>query len=524
MNHSLLTGILELDPGWQILLSQLGIAWRRIDQVREIEPATYAVIIVNRFLSPMEVMSLEKYVRNGGAILDNGEFLQKSGNSRVKRRPIGTIFPESSDQAITDMLDILDVFTTVNTLPGARYLKNTVDVRPAGNGWIGFVGFDISRLLTDTRSRRKQFYANTPRFPSEIVATVTKGALLRIVRNVLKTLFFKRGLPYVYRWYFPGDFPNVFTFRIDSDDSRPEQVDAFFEAANRYGIKMTWFLHGEAHEGWFSHFRNYQAQGHEMAVHGYRHATYPTAAQNRHNIARCQELLDREGLTYEGFASPYGFWNTGLARAIADAGFTYSSEFSLSYDALPFYPNVEGDVSPVLQVPVHPVCIGSLIVARATDAQMQEYFTMILRQKLASQEPICLYDHPRHTYRNVLENMFQQIGDRGVPNMTMGEYARWWKHREAVEFRAEFQGKRLKILSHEVSPMHRLAVQFSPEHYALIEKEGEYSQDILSWRQLPDAPTVAKKKITTLRRLTPRFISYHLFAAWQRWKKMKDER
>ncbi len=388
MSNSLLTGILELDPGWEILINQLGIACRQIERVQEIEPASYAVIIVNRFLSPMEVLSLEKYVREGGAILDNGEFLKKSAGLAVKQHYVRSIFPSPADQLFLDKTDVIDIFSRTSFLPDARFLQKTVDILSVGNGWVGFVGFDISRLLTDSRSRRKQFYAPTPRFPTEIVATVTKGTIFRIVRQVLQELFFKRRLPYVYRWYFPRDNPSVFAYRIDSDDAHVEQVDAFFETANQHRIKMTWFLHGEAHEGWFGHFRKYQAQGHEMAVHGYRHATFPTAAQNRHNISRCQALLEQEGLVYEGFAAPYGFWNTGLARAVMDAGFHYSSEFSQAYDTLPFYPYVQGDFSGVLQLPVHPVCIGSLMAARATEAQMKEYFATVICQKLALLEPV----------------------------------------------------------------------------------------------------------------------------------------
>jgi hypothetical protein len=159
------------------------------------------------------------------------------------------------------------------------------------------------------------------------------------------------------------------------------------------------------------------------------------------------------GLAPEGFAAPYGIWNIALAAAVDDIGFTYSSEFSYAYDALPFFPATPVRQFSTLQVPVHPVCLGSLRRVGYAEPQMQKYMTAVINRKLSRREPLFFYHHPRDRFVGALDHLFSVLQERSESNMTMGEFARWWKKRLRVRFEAdEHAGTDITVRRSETPP------------------------------------------------------------------------
>ncbi|MDO9028075.1 MAG: hypothetical protein Q7U68_04350, partial [Candidatus Roizmanbacteria bacterium] len=145
------------------------------------------------------------------------------------------------------------------------------------------------------------------------------------------------------------------------------------------------------------------------------------------------------GIDPRGFAAPFGKWNASLAQAIRDLGFSYSSEFSYDYDNLPSPSFVYHGLPGTLQIPVHPICIGSLRRQGFTSIEMTGYFIDEIEKKLKMREPIVLYHHPTHENLDVVENIFRKIKDLNIPTMKMCEYADWWKKRAAVQISLEAQ-------------------------------------------------------------------------------------
>ncbi len=99
---------------------------------------------------------------------------------------------------------------------------------------------------------------------------------------------------------------------------------------------------------------------------------------------------------------------TNLAVQLVDCGFEYSSEFSYDYDNLPSVPRLRHGEG-TLQLPIHPICIGSLKRHSYSDKQMIQYFENVIQRKLASSEPIIFYHHPKDGYYDVLDWLFQEM-------------------------------------------------------------------------------------------------------------------
>lgn len=433
MTTRLHIGIVRPQPGWQLLLDQVGVEWSALTSVASVSPEQYSAIIVPTRITAAERTALRAYTCDGGAILDAANAF----STGWIRRPIRTLFPQQNDALFGDIA-LIDLFSFVHTTRTAQHLHGTVALREEGRGTVAWIGLPIDKLLIDTRKRRKQFYAPSGHFPNEMVALVSKAEIRLIVTRLLKELHFRRGLPFAHKRFFPEDAPSVFCFRIDSDGASRTQVESWCSIAHQHAIPMTWFLHMEHYGEWLDVFGHYPEQ--ETGIHALRHKTYTTYEENRLNIQQVRDILDAEGIHYEGYAAPFGTWNNAVALAEEYHAFSYASEFSLCYDDVPFYPWMHERFSPVLQVPIHPVCIGSLARAGMTPQQMHDYNCFVIDTKISAGDPVVMYDHPLHPYTDVLNTLFAHAHEHALPALSLAAYARWWKQRAASSFTAWWDG------------------------------------------------------------------------------------
>jgi hypothetical protein len=198
----------------------------------------------------------------------------------------------------------------------------------------------------------------------------------------------------------------------------------------------------KSHEPWLQHFATLAGQ--ECGVHCYEHRPFAQYDEIHRDLGKAKRLMEGVGLRPEGVTAPYGTWSDRFARAAEDLGFGYSSEFSLAYDSLPFTPGYKGKRFTTLQVPIHPVCVGSLLRAGYSEEGMCEYFERVIREKLARHEPVFLYHHPSHRNWRVIRYICSRMEEEGVPSTTLGEYATWWKRRTERSFSASLEGTRLR--------------------------------------------------------------------------------
>lgn len=480
--YSLGIGIVELRPAWKSLLMQLGLNFEEIRFSGELRPTDYAVIIVNRKPSPAEQETLASYIDQGGSLLDTGflaaPFFAKTPQPTFTR----TLFPFLENNLFKH-IDLIDIFSTTFTIREAPLLAGNAFFERRGYGHYGFLGFEVDKLLLDSRAMQKEFYLETDsrRLPSERVARVSRGGIVKVIGAMLESLFYRRELPFIFKWHFPSGYQNIFAFRVDTDFSSKEQIQAYYQVARRHNMRMSWFLHVEAHQKWLGDFHHLRDQ--EYAVHCFRHHTYEDYAQNAANLARARELMEAERLPFEGFAAPYGIWNNGLDRAIREARFLYSSEFSLAYDTLPFYPVVDNQLSPVLQLPVHPISVGTLKRARVSSAEMARYLRRQVNIKIANSDPLLFYDHPNHDFPEVPDALFTYIRHLRVPNVNFSTFARYWRKRDRSRFKAVLAGNELLLDSDDIDPAVQFMVYRDWDHQALLPQTGAYPLNRTAWEE-----------------------------------------
>ncbi len=447
---NLSVGLIAQGAMWEQLLKQEGVPFDYAPLDSQLE--SRAVLIINRDLSDTEQRRIEAYLDSGGAVLGSAEYLRRvcGTMSRSERLEYlvsdhDEIFP---DVSLMDASILAHIPREANCL---RTQENTFAVFAGklGGGYAVILPFDIAAAMRDARAANKNFYSVLERLPTERVSLVAKGEMRRLLHGALEYLFHARNLPYAHVWYFPQGVKNVFAFRIDSDKGSRNEIDALYEVARDNDVRMSWFLDVKSHEDWLQHFAFLSGQ--DMGVHCYEHRVFDDFEANLKNITAAKRKLDDASISASGFSAPYGMWNAGLAKAIDQIGFEYSSEFSYAYDCLPFYPSMGDHTFGALQVPVHPICIGSLRRVGYTESQMKEYFRRVIDEKLLHNDPLFFYHHPTHHCWEVMECIFRCIKEKGIENITLLEYARWWKKRLASSFTCTFENSRLIVNSEKPS-------------------------------------------------------------------------
>ncbi len=475
-------GILSNEPGWEILLRQIGVHWKVISASDELNPEHFSVIIVNIEPTSLQERTLEDYLVAGGAILSLGSFVSRFGKSNLKNKYFSSLPPSQFDSC--ELLTMTDIYSTgVMDAASFKMAHRYPSVRKLGKGVLAVLPFHVNALMLDTRSKRKNFYFPKDRLPNETVATVSKANLRKFVTGVLQFLHHEREIPFVHKWYFPQDRDSIFTFRVDSDQGSPAEVGDLHSLCQSRSIKTMWFIDTKSHEEWLSRFKDFSDQ--DVGIHCYEHMTYTSEEENLQNVLKALTLLNSQGIRPQGAAAPYGTWNTSMATVFEQIGAGFSSEFGLDYDDIPFFPFVSGKFSPVLQLPIHPICVGSMRRTGYSAEEMKEYFLRLVDTKLMQREPLCLYHHPTHHHLNLFADVFDYIRSRNIENYSYPEYASWWRKRDETEWTHVFNRERDELIAQCVD-------QNSGVYWRIVFPGGEESivnsEGVISARSLPRRP------------------------------------
>jgi len=480
-------GILRYEAGWEILLRQIGVNWKVISTSDELNQESFSALIVNAEPTSLQEKYLEEYLVEGGAILAVGSYVQYLMHSKLKRKYFSSLppslFGSFGQMTMMDVYSagILDVssFNQTHQLPS---------VHKIGKGVLAAIPFNVNDLVLDIRSMRKNFYFTKDRLPNEIVATVSKGNLRRFITEILQFLHHERGLPFIHKWYYPESRETIFTFRVDSDQGSPAEVNDLHSLCEGRSIKTMWFIDAKSHEQWLSRFRDFGEQ--DIGIHCYEHMTFSTEEKNLPNILKALSLMNAEGLRPKGAAAPYGTWNPSISSVFEQIGAGFSSEFSLDYDDLPFFPFVEGKLSPVLQIPIHPICVGSMRRTRYSANEMKRYFLQLIDTKLLQREPLCLYHHPTHHHLNLFADVFDYIRSKQIDNYSYPEYASWWRKRDEIGWTHHFDRAKDELSAHctdrDCGVYWRVAFPNGEE--SIVNSEGTFPLRSLPRQHSPDKP------------------------------------
>jgi hypothetical protein len=433
-------GLIGESSGWEALLLQEGVPFARAVE-ENLSPAEYSALVVCRALTAGERSTVRSYLRGGGALFGYVGYLPGIAESAGEEFALHYLWGEPHAALIG--IRLLDV-ETVAILPREANCLRTeenefgVFAGECEGGAAVVTPFDPGLIMEDFRSVERYFPAGPERLPSERVSRVSRAELLHFVHGALEFLHHGRGLLYVRLDAVPAGVENVFAFRVDTDGGSRADIDRLYDVARNRRIGFSWFLDVGSHRTWLDRFA--AMEGQELGLHCYDHRVYLDRERDLKNIRRARAAMSEAGLPSQAFAAPFGFWSPDLGRIIDGEGFAYSSEFGLAYDTLPFTPAVGNVRFATLQVPIHPVSIGSLRMIGYSRSQMTAYYRGVIERKMSLREPLFFYHHPGHRAWDVVERICTMSTMPMIKAVTMGQYAAWWKHRGAARPRAHLEG------------------------------------------------------------------------------------
>lgn len=352
--------------------------------------------------------------------------------------------------------------------------QELVDVAPlrAGSGPDPFVA------LLDRQAARQVWQLGPWRL-SEEVARFDKRTLRRRLMEGLRERLESAGGAWVRLCPFPFPYRAALSFRFDHDAFAPADFDAVLQAIAGHEGATSHFICGSTHERHAESLA--RLRGLDVGSHGYWHHTYHDPRENLRNVRRGIECLTAAGLEPRGFVAPHGRYSPGLAEVLAELGVSHSSEFGLVYDDWPCW-SPDG---PVLQVPVHPICLGLFLEAArgpaaptgATPARAAaaaaEHFRSTLAAKYQAGEPAFFYGHPDGRlgrFPQVLSAVWDAAADCGALWATnFSEFQTWWRARGHVALTVWSQGDGLRVEATGRDRAYRWAVEYwRGEHVAVL--------------------------------------------------------
>ncbi len=356
-------------------------------------------------------------------------------------------------------------------------------------------GVDPFEALVESRAARLQWRIAGITV-EEDAARFDKRGIRRQLMGRLRRMVEERGGAWLRLSAFPFPYRSAFNFRIDYDQFDREDFKATLDAIRGHEEASSHFVNAAAYahagDAW-ERFR-----GLDVGSHGYWHHTYRTEEENLRNIRRGIEAIESHGIATSGFTAPGGRFYPQLQAAMAKLNISHSSEFALAYDEVPFgvltTDSLAAGENQLLQIPVHPVCLGSFLEAasgnggnmsasaekarqRAAVRAAVEHYTATARQRYLAGEPVFLYGHPsgrlgRHP--RVLQEIFATVDDfAAVWPVTMSRFADWWRARLAARLSISRQGEGFLVSAEDISPRYRFGIEYSRDrHVALMPIDG----------------------------------------------------
>jgi peptidoglycan/xylan/chitin deacetylase (PgdA/CDA1 family) len=492
---------------WQELLRQEGVTFTTGSRLTGRD-----VVILNCEPSGLHTHRIWQHIESGGGLL---AAVVNAAEVWLELKPTAArlrwIAPDG-DSSLFRNVGIVDAETLGSLLPGANAGVTdsgaaAILANPAGRGFRILLPFDVTGVLSDMVSAPKQFPADTPRLPYDTVARTSRGEVRRLVANCLRFLLARKGLPYVHLASVPGglsphgDCPqsSAFAFRVDTDFGPRRDIEVVARLADRVGMKFSWYVNVGAHKAHLDLFADLAREGHDIQLHCMRHTVFPDYKRNLENFRQGRDAMAAAGMSPVGVVAPFGEWNQNLNRAFEELGFEYSSEFCLAYDDLPFRPVVGERLSKVLQLPVHPICLGRLAAARATPRQMAAYLRSVIDLQVARREPCFLYDHPERIaqFSDVLADVLQHGKECCGATTTMTDYARWWQRRERFAWTSRVSDAGLEIRAKKNAEDLTVIVEQDGRYARLPAATGAYPLTSLTWHAGPEPVRFEPRSLAT---------------------------
>jgi peptidoglycan/xylan/chitin deacetylase (PgdA/CDA1 family) len=119
-------------------------------------------------------------------------------------------------------------------------------------------------------------------------------------------------------------------------DKMNRALEQFATILHRFGCGATFPITAVALQRTPHVVREYQAQGIEFAIHGYRHLDHSQLSEEEQlaHLKLARQAFARAGIQAHGFRSPYLRWTPDTLVALRQQGLAYDSSQGLSWDVL----------------------------------------------------------------------------------------------------------------------------------------------------------------------------------------------
>ncbi len=336
-------------------------------------------------------------------------------------------------------------------------------------------GLDPFRALIDTEAAPATWSIEELTVV-ERVAQHPKAAIRRRLVDRVRTAVVKAGGLWARLAPYPFPYRSAFNLRLDLDESGPEDFARFANARRPIDDCSTHFVSTGAY-GDDSRVLD-SLRGLDTQSHGHYHFVYRDEDANRRNLERAHQALTDKGFRPEGFAGPHGRWNEGIDRILEELGYSYSSDFQLGYDDLPFFPWLGDRFSKILQVPVHPLCEGVFFEAGGDARTVADHLVRVVRAKVEAGEPAFVYGHPERRlgrYPEIVRELAGAVERESLLwRTTLTEFARWWRWRSERRWTIVTRPEsRFAVQFDEWDPTYPMALEIvRGEHVAVIPIHG----------------------------------------------------
>jgi hypothetical protein len=403
MQYRHIIGVDEYPPGMQAFLDHLGVLH---------EKATgnlhrYSLRVISGTYTASEITD---YLARGGIVIDCTGHLYGAFTGEK----ISTSFVTSrSMETEVNSVEQIDFFHFL------RYAGSSFSPRiHSGGGILAFWGIPF-HLFLSTRSFYKAFFFREDPLPNEEVSFVSKGQIARLFLFFLRTLTIEAGRPLIQKSPYPNHTPPLL-FRMDTDYASQKDIESWQACAR--DIRTTWFVHTQAQKNILPLFR--KNPGDAVEFHCRFHRARPVIHDMQHGL----KTLHDAGFTPRGYAAPYGIYSWKRNRFLQRQGICFGSDFSFLYDSLPAV--FDDDL---IQIPVHPVCMGSFLSYKADPHTIYNYFVFRITLHLSLGLPVSLYNHPGSGLDHLQKEIIHYALKCGARSTTYGEYCDFLMQRHRAD-------------------------------------------------------------------------------------------
>ena len=482
-------GIVGQNPGWKLLLAQEGVPHATIETADDLR--RYSAIVAGDDCPQALIGPLKNYLQQGGGVLCSGIAFEKISGIPSAGGFIRWLIPEPespfSESGLTDIFLDGHIPGGANTVVDANGRCTVLNREYMGGYIVGFP-FDPASVVLDERPMTKSFYAARSRLPYERVTAVTKNSVRVLFGKGLEILHHARGYLYGHLWYYPNDGRPIAAFRVDTDFAGQRDVEELLSLSQHERKPFTWVIDLHSQEANISIYRQMEDQ--DLALHCYRHAWFHDKRDALNDLSHGMEVLRRNNVAVRTCALPYGQWSAGLGEALEEIGVRFSSEFSYDADNLPSAPYLGTRFSGVVQIPVHPISIGTLSRQGFRADDMLAYYRLVIGRKLRLREPVILYHHPKNHHTDVLKTVLTDLAGSSPDWMTMTQFGEWWRRRNLSGVTIECSEVDCRIGSEQPIGECRVRLTRADGTEVFLSREGVHDLRNSHWVARPHVPRV----------------------------------